>query len=357
MPQPPQLPQAPPYPPPPGGGYPPQPPPQFQGGPPPGGGYPPPPPPQFQGGPPPGGGYPPPPPPQFQGGPPPGGGYPSPPPPQFQGGPPPGGGYPPPPPPQFQGGPPPQQQFGGSGFGSGPNSIRCSIEPPGSFSLAIIQLAPEQSIKAEAGAMVSMSPNVEMLSQAQGGLMGVLKRAVVGESAIVNTFTARGGPGEITLAPSSPGDVIPLELNNQTFFVQSGSFLASSPTIELDLKFGGAKSFFSGEGLFLIKLFGSGTLLLTSFGAIRRKKLAPGERYVVDTGHIVAFESTIQYTVRKASQQGFFRNMVSGEGFVCEYVGPGEIFLQTRNLAAFAGILRPFFPSQGSGGGGFKVEF
>lgn len=206
--------------------------------------------------------------------------------------------------------------------------------------------------------MVSMSPNVELQSQAQGGVMGVLKRAVVGESAFINTFTARGGPGEVTLAPGAPGDITSIELNNQMFFVQSGSFLASAPTIELDLKFGGAKSFFSGEGLFLIKLFGTGTLLLSSFGAIRRKKLGPGERYIVDTGHIVAFESTIQYSVRKASQQGFFRSMASGEGFVCEYVGPGEIYLQTRNLAAFAGVLKPFFPtSSGSGGGGFKLEF
>ncbi|MEW6737610.1 MAG: TIGR00266 family protein, partial [Acidobacteriota bacterium] len=235
-------------------------------------------------------------------------------------------------------------------------TVKYNIEHGSAFALAVISLQPEQSIKAEAGAMVSMTPNIEMQSQAQGGLMGVLKRAVVGESAFINTFTAHGGPGELTLAPSSPGDITGLELNNQMFLVQSGSFLAAAPTIELDLKFGGAKSFFSGEGLFLIKLWGIGTLLLSSFGAIRHKRLAPGERYLVDTGHIVAFESTVQYTLRKASQQGFFRSMVSGEGYVCEYTGPGDIYLQTRNLAAFAGILKPFFPSQGSGGG-FKIDF
>jgi uncharacterized protein (TIGR00266 family) len=245
-----------------------------------------------------------------------------------------------------------QQQQSRSGYGS----LQYSIEHGSAFALAVLNMQPEQSIKAEAGAMVSMSPNIEMQSQAQGGLMGVLKRAVVGESAFINTFTARGGPGELALAPSSPGDIAGLELNNQSFLVQSGSFLAAAPGIELDLKFGGAKSFFSGEGLFLIKLWGSGTLLLSSFGAIRRKQLAPGERYIVDTSHIVAFEESVQYTLRKASQQGFFRSMVSGEGFVCEYVGPGEIFLQTRNLSAFAGILKPFFPNQGGSGGGFKVE-
>lgn len=261
------------------------------------------------------------------------------------------------PPPQQ---PPPHQDYSGQpqyqNYG-GFSSIQYSIEHGSAFSLAVLTLQPEQSIKAEAGAMVSMSPNIELQSQAQGGLMGVLKRAVVGESAFINTFTARGGPGELTLAPSTPGDVTGLELNNQTFLVQSGSFLASAPGIELDLKFGGAKSFFSGEGLFLIKLWGAGTLLLSSFGAIRRKTLAPGERYFVDTSHIVAFEASVQYTVRKASQQGFFRSMVSGEGFVCEYTGPGDIYLQTRNLAAFAGVLKPFFPNQGGSSGGFKLDF
>jgi len=81
----------------------------------------------------------------------------------------------------------------------------------------------------------------------------------------------------------------------------------------------------------------------------------PGERYIVDTGHLVAWEGTTQYTLRKAAA-GFFRSMVSGEGIVAEFIGPGEILIQTRNLAALAGLLKPFFPSQSSGGSGFNVN-
>jgi uncharacterized protein (AIM24 family) len=85
--------------------------------------------------------------------------------------------------------------------------------------------------------------------------------------------------------------------------------------------------------------------------------LAAGERYVVDTGHLVAWEGTTQYTLRKAAA-GFFRSMVSGEGVVAEFSGPGELLIQTRNLAAFAGLMKPFFPSQGggSGGSGFNIN-
>lgn len=223
------------------------------------------------------------------------------------------------------------------------------------FALAVVRLQPEQSILAEAGAMVSMSANVELQSQLKGGLMGALKRAVGGESAFVSTFTARGGPGEVTLAPGSPGDIAAIEMSNQQFYVQSSSYLAGDAGLAVDTRWGGAKSFFGGEGLFVLQVTGTGLLLLSSFGAIHRKRLAAGERYVVDTGHLVAWEGTTQYTLRKAAA-GFFRSMVSGEGVVADFTGPGELLIQTRNLAAFAGLMKPFFPSQGgSGGSGFNL--
>jgi uncharacterized protein (TIGR00266 family) len=224
-----------------------------------------------------------------------------------------------------------------------------------SFSLAVIQLQAEQSIQAEAGAMVSMSANIELQSQMKGGLFGAIKRAAGGESAFVSTFTARGGPGEVTFAPGAPGDIAAIELNNQTFFVQSSSYLAGDSSLTVDTKWGGAKSFFGGEGLFVLMVQGRGLLLASSFGAIHRKTLRPGERYVVDTGHLVAWEGTTQYTLRKAAA-GIFRSFVSGEGIVAEFSGPGEILIQTRNLAALAGLLKPFFPSQGGGGGGFNLN-
>ena len=224
-----------------------------------------------------------------------------------------------------------------------------------SFSLAVLQLSAEQSIQAEAGAMVSMSANIELQSQMKGGLFGAIKRAAGGESAFISTFTARGGPGEVTLAPGSPGDIAGIELSGQPFFVQSSSYLAGDSSLTVDTKWGGAKSFFGGEGLFVLMVQGQGLLLVSSFGAIHRKVLRPGERYVVDTGHLVAWEGSTQYTLRKAAS-GFFRSMMSGEGIVAEFSGPGELLIQTRNLAALAGLLKPFFPSQGGGGGGFNLN-
>ena len=273
------------------------------------------------------------------------------------------------PPPQYQ--QPPQQQypqqppnygygqqsaaneafhFDSDGRGQG-RGYTWEIKHQGSFALAVVNLQPEQAISAEAGAMVSMSANVDLHSEMKGGIFGALNRAVGGESAFVSTFTAKGGAGEVTLAPGAPGDIVGIEMQNQNFLVQSSSYLAGDTSLQVDTRFGGAKSWLGGEGLFLLSVTGTGLLLVSSFGAIHRKTLRPGEPYVVDTGHLVAWEGHMQYNLRKAAKSGFFRSFLSGEGMVAEFVGPGEILIQTRNLAAFAGLLKPFFPSQGSGGG------
>jgi len=259
-------------------------------------------------------------------------------------------------PPQPQPHPRPQQPLGGAfrfdadGRGQG-SGFSWAIEHQGAFALAVVNLQANQTIAAEAGAMVSMSANIDLQSELKGGVFGALKRAVGGESAFVSKFTAQGGPGEVTFAPGTPGDVAGIEMSSQTFMVQSSSYLAGDTSLVVDTKFGGAKSFFGGEGLFVLQISGTGLLLVSSFGAIYRRVLRPGEQYIVDTGHLVAWEGHMQYNLRKAAKSGYLRSLLSGEGMVAEFVGPGEILIQTRNLAAFAGLLKPFFPSQGSGGG------
>ena len=97
----------------------------------------------------------------------------------------------------------------------------------------------------------------------------------------------------------------------------------------------------SGEGLFLQKISGTGIVFLNSFGAVFEKTLAPGEVHIVDTNHIVAFEETIQYKIKKAAK-GIFSSLASGEGLVCEYTGPGKMWVQTRALSALAGAIGKF---------------
>lgn len=227
-----------------------------------------------------------------------------------------------------------------------------------SFSLAVVSLERGEQIMAESGAMVSMSPTIRLEARmAGGGMLGAIKSAVGGESMFRTTFTAETGPGEITLAPGALGDLLAVELTGSKFFVQPGSYLAGDTRLAINVQ-GSVRGMLSGEGLFLLTVQGSGLLLLSSFGAIHPKRLAPGEEYIVDTGHIVAFEESVSYRLEKASGKaqgvgGFLKGMVqsalSGEGFVCRYRGPGQIYIQTRQFPGFVHQLLPFLPKMSSG--------
>jgi uncharacterized protein (TIGR00266 family) len=211
------------------------------------------------------------------------------------------------------------------------------------FTIVRILLKRGEQFRAESGAMVSMSPSLKLEAKSSGkGLMGALKAAVGGESFFASLYTAEAGDGELVLAPSTMGDVLRMDLTGNTIYAEGGAYLAGSPNLTISTK-GSFKALISGEGLFLQKITGSGVLFLNSYGAIFEKSLAPGEIYIVDTNHIVAFEESVQYKVRKVSK-GLFSTLASGEGLVCEYSGPGKIWVQTRALSAFAQQISKFIP-------------
>ena len=214
-----------------------------------------------------------------------------------------------------------------------------------SYALGQVELASGEQLQAEAGAMVSMSNTIHLETSAKGGLLGGLKRSVLGgESFFINTFTAEQ-TGEVTIAPGLPGDIEALELNGGSVLVQSGSFLAATPDINVDTSWGGAKSFFSGEGLILLRCSGYGTLFISSYGAIHLKELRAGEQYTVDTGHMVAFDETMRYSVSRSG--GWKTTLFSGEGLVCKVEGPGRFYMQTRSQDAFLSWLLPKIPNRG----------
>jgi uncharacterized protein (TIGR00266 family) len=221
--------------------------------------------------------------------------------------------------------------------------MQTDIQHRPSYSLAVVKLDPGETIRVEAGAMVSMSQGITLETKASGGLLASLKRSVLGgESFFINTYQAPAQGGEITLAPALPGDVVVRDLAGDTLVLQSGSYVASSEGIELDTKWGGAKTFFAREGLIMLKASGTGTLTISSYGAIHEKELATGESYTVDTGHLVAFTEGMGFKVRRIG--GLKSTLFSGEGLVVDLTGPGMIFIQTRSEDAFLTWLIPKLP-------------
>ena len=211
-----------------------------------------------------------------------------------------------------------------------------------SYSLAVAKLTPNERIRAEAGALVSMSSSVSIETKAEGGFLKSLGRAVLGgESFFQNFFLASAQGGEVTLAPELPGDMMLIELKGSKLMIQAGSYVASENGVELTAKVS-VKAFMSAEGISMLEASGTGKLLVSSYGAIFERTLGSGEKYIVDTSHLVAFDATMGVTPKTVG--GIKSTLFSGEGLVVELTGPGTIYMQTRSPKALIDWIIPQLP-------------
>ncbi|MEO0836761.1 MAG: TIGR00266 family protein [Cyanobacteria bacterium J06642_3] len=202
-----------------------------------------------------------------------------------------------------------------------------------------------EELVAQAGAMIAMSGSINASTTLRkgkgGGIMGGLKRMVAGESLFLSVFSSPQDGNTIWLAPRLIGDLLVYEMTGQDLIVQATSYLACSSLVDLDVGFQGFKSLFSGESIFWLTLSGQGVVLLTSFGAIYEVEV-DGE-YIVDTGHIVAFERSLDFSIAKASA-GLMSTFLSGEGFVCRFRGKGKVYCQTHNPGSFGSTVGSQLP-------------
>jgi len=215
------------------------------------------------------------------------------------------------------------------------------------YALGIVTLAPNEGIRVDSGAMFSMSADMQIETKAQGGIFASLGRSILGgESFFQNTYRAGASGGEITVAPPLPGDMFTMELQGNTVLMQSGAFVACSEGISLDTKWTGAKTFFAKEGPIMLRASGTGTLIFASYGAIHEHNLGPGEKYKLDTGHLVAFNDGMGFEVQRVG--GLKSTFFSGEGLVVQMTGPGRLLIQTRSEDAFLSWLLPHIPKSNS---------
>jgi len=209
-------------------------------------------------------------------------------------------------------------------------------------SLARVVLDPNEAVTAESGSMVGMSTHVRMITAA-GGILSGMKRMFGGESFFRNTFRAEGMPGEVLLAHALCGDMRVLEMTQAGFFLQSAAFVASTENVAIETKLGGFRGFFSGAGLFILRANAPspGLLLVGAFGGI--EELFCDGSMVIDTGHLVAWDATLEYSVGK-SGSGWIASFLSGEGLVCRFRGQGRIWIQSRNAAEYGGAVGSLLP-------------
>lgn len=227
--------------------------------------------------------------------------------------------------------------------------MNIEIQGNGAFDSALVHLQPGDSFVSESGAMYRASANVDIdvttRSRGSGGLLAGVKRLLSSENFFFSTYkTIDGQTGEVGLAPTHQGQIETLELDGSSdWYCTGGSYLCSTAGLAIDTEFQGMRGFFSGEAPFFLRISGAGQIAVTAFGRI--VEMTVDEPLTVDTGHLVAFESTLSYSLSKAGGS-WFQSFLAGEGLVMEFTGQGRILTQSHNPKDFGKRLGPLLPKR-----------
>ena len=214
--------------------------------------------------------------------------------------------------------------------------------------VVICHLEAGERMITERGSMAWMSPNMKMETSTNGGFGKAFGRMFSGEAMFQNIYTAQGGNGLIAFASSFPGSIKAFEIGpGQEYIFQKKAFLAGEPGVNISVHFHKkvASGLFGGEGFILQKAIGNGTLFIEVDGDPIEKVLGPGEVLKVDTGNVVAFESTVSYEIETV--KGLGNIFLGGEGlFLTKLVGPGKVIIQSQNFGDFAGRVLKLLPKK-----------
>ncbi len=214
--------------------------------------------------------------------------------------------------------------------------MKYDIKYKPSYSMLVVNLEQGEKIIAESGALTYMDPNIEVHTRKrEKSFLGSLSLAIFGRQSFwVNEYTASKGPGEVAFVSAPVGDIETLEVKpDQGYVIQKAAYIASTENVDLDVKWEGFTKGLFGQGLFMIKAKGDGTLFINTFGAIDKHTLKPGQTLIVDNFHLVAFSDTCNYKVTKFG--GLKETLLGGEGLVTRITGPGDVYIQTKNLREF----------------------
>ena len=215
----------------------------------------------------------------------------------------------------------------------------------GNFPIVVCNLKKGEKMITEKGSMVWMSPAIQMETTG-GGVGKMFSKAFSGESIFQNIYTAQAA-AMITFGSSFPGRVVPVEIApGKELIAQKSAFLASEIGVELSIHFNkkiGA-GFFGGEGFIMQRLSGHGTAFIEIDGDLVQYELKPGQKIIVDTGNVAAFDSTVSIDIQKVP--GVKNILFGGEGlFHTVLTGPGKIWLQTMPIVNVANSIRPYIPT------------
>lgn len=192
-----------------------------------------------------------------------------------------------------------------------------------------LSLLPEESVWAATGALVGRGPSLIPEPPCPASPSSASGRPA--PKAALCRYRAKGAPGQLSLAPGGPGEIVCLPVERgQIWYVSSEAFLASAPGLTTDTDWGGAHGFFSSRGVGLWKVEGEGTLFLGLCGALR--EIMVRGSFLVDTDYVIAYAGGLQYEIQKGTE----------EKLLCRFLGVGRLLLQSRSFGALARWVEPY---------------
>ena len=202
-----------------------------------------------------------------------------------------------------------------------------------------------EKVTAEAAAMVYIRGDIlTETKMRKGGFLKSLKAAALGgESFFVNEFIAQEDSCRLGLTGNMLGDIEVIKVDEE-FIVQSGAFVGSTGDLTLDTKWQGFTKGIFGTNMFMLKTIGSGDIFVNAWGGILDTTLQAGEKMIIDNYQLVALSSTASYRVTKHGN--FKTTLFGGEALVMEIIGPGTVYIQTKNVMEFVRALLPFLPKR-----------
>jgi uncharacterized protein (TIGR00266 family) len=215
-------------------------------------------------------------------------------------------------------------------------TVKYEIRYQPSYAILDVHLEKGDTITAEAGSMIYMNPAIQVKTRMrEKGILGTLGLMVLGgQSFFVNDYSAAKEPGRAGFVSAPIGDIDTFDIGpDHGYIIQKSAYIASTPGVDLDVKWEGFRKGLFGQGIFMIKVTGTGKIFINTFGAIDKHTLEAGETLIVDNFHLVAFSDSCAYRVREFV--GIKETILSGEGLVTEITGPGDVYLQTKNLREF----------------------
>lgn len=224
-------------------------------------------------------------------------------------------------------------------------TVKFDIIGGNTFPMVRVYLDQGESIKSESGAMVAMTRDLKLHGKMDGGLLKSMARMFSGENFFLQNITADKGAGWVMLASAAPGEIAPFPVKEgEELTVQKNGFFAATQNVDVSTKVQSlAKGMFSGEGFFVVKISGKGTVFLSTYGAMHALEIPRDEELLIDNGHLVAWDSKMKYDITKGASS-WTSSVTAGEGLACRFYGPGRVIIQTRNPQALGAWLYPYLP-------------